>query len=258
MLAIITQWCEGSSLYRHIHVDDTRFELLNTIEIARQTSQGMEYLHHKNIIHRDLKSNNIFLHDDNFTVKIGDFGLATVKARWQDSQQVRQPTGSVLWMAPEVIKTKTEDAFSYQSDVYAFGIVLYELLSGILPYSDGGCRKNGTRCSKELAVDQILFLVGTAQVIPNLEKIRSDTPPDLRRLLLSCIRYDREDRPKFDIINAEVDDLMRKLPKISHSQSEPELYRSNLFAKEFAGGSGTSGVVASDCPSPKTPGGIAG
>ena len=60
-------------------------------------------------------------------------------------------------MAPEVIKTKTEDAFSYQSDVYAFGIVLYELLSGILPYSDGGCRKNGTRCSKELAVDQVNY-----------------------------------------------------------------------------------------------------
>ena len=51
------------------------------------------YLHAKNIIHRDLKSNNIFLHDDNFTVKIGDFGLATVKARWKDSQPVRQPTG---------------------------------------------------------------------------------------------------------------------------------------------------------------------
>ena len=51
------------------------------------------YLHAKNIIHRDLKSNNIFLHDDNFTVKIGDFGLATVKARWKDSQSVRQPTG---------------------------------------------------------------------------------------------------------------------------------------------------------------------
>ncbi len=42
ILAIITQWCEGSSLHRHIHVDEARFELLNTIEIARQTSQGME------------------------------------------------------------------------------------------------------------------------------------------------------------------------------------------------------------------------
>ncbi len=52
-------------------------------------------------------------------------------------------------MAPEVIRIKSEDVFSFQSDVYAFGIVLYELLSGILPYSDGGCRKNGTNyCAK--------------------------------------------------------------------------------------------------------------
>ena len=59
------------------------------------------YLHVKNIIHRDLKSNNIFLHDDNFTVKIGDFGLATVKAKWKDtkdgSQPVHQPTGMLLY-----------------------------------------------------------------------------------------------------------------------------------------------------------------
>ena len=42
LLAIVAQWCEGSSLYKHIHVDESKFELLNTIEIARQTSQGME------------------------------------------------------------------------------------------------------------------------------------------------------------------------------------------------------------------------
>ena len=150
-LAIVTQWCEGSSLYKHLHVNEAKFELLNVIEIARQTSQGMDYLHAKNIIHRDLKSNNIFLHDDNFTVKIGDFGLATVKSRWSSSgQQAQQPTGSILWMAPEVsseqqplvtsrhsivghsslldihrniqvIKMSDENPYTFQSDVYAFG-----------------------------------------------------------------------------------------------------------------------------------------
>jgi len=121
-LAIVTQWCEGSSLYKHLHVNEAKFELLNVIEIARQTSQGMDYLHAKNIIHRDLKSNNIFLHDDNFTVKIGDFGLATVKSRWSSSGQFKQqPTGSILWMAPEVIKMSDENPYTFQSDVYAFG-----------------------------------------------------------------------------------------------------------------------------------------
>ena len=72
-------------------------------------------------------------------------------------------------MAPEIIKIKTEDAFSSQSDVYAFGIVLYELLSGILPYSDGGARKNGTRYgAKQLGVDQVIFSNNVVNSIPFL------------------------------------------------------------------------------------------
>ncbi|KAL1768252.1 gag-raf poly [Sigmodon hispidus] len=101
-LTIVTQWCEGSSLYKHLHVQETKFQMFQLIDIARQTAQGMDYLHAKNIIHRDMKSISIFLREG-LTVKTGDFGLATVKSRWSGSQQAEQPTGSVLWMAPEVI-----------------------------------------------------------------------------------------------------------------------------------------------------------
>ncbi|KAG1668343.1 Serine/threonine-protein kinase B-raf [Nymphon striatum] len=132
-LTIVTQWCEGSSLYKHLHVLETKFEMLQLIDIARQTAQGMDYLHAKNIIHRDLKSNNIFLHED-LTVKIGDFGLATVKSRWSGNHQFNQPSGSILWMAPEVIRMQDPNPYTFQSDVYAFGIVLYELITGRLPY----------------------------------------------------------------------------------------------------------------------------
>lgn len=60
-LAIVTEWCPGSSLYRHLHVDEVLWDMCQLIDIARQTSTGMEYLHAKDILHRDLKSNNIFL-----------------------------------------------------------------------------------------------------------------------------------------------------------------------------------------------------
>lgn len=137
--AIITQWCEGSSLYHHLHVADTRFDMVQLIDVARQTAQGMDYLHAKNIIHRDLKSNNIFLHEG-LTVKIGDFGLATVKTRWSGAQPLEQPSGSVLWMAAEVIRMQDPNPYSFQSDVYAYGVVLYELMTGSLPYSHIGSR----------------------------------------------------------------------------------------------------------------------
>ncbi len=130
-LAIVTEWCPGSSLYRHIHVEEEYWEMNQLVDIAKQTATGMEYLHARDILHRDLKSNNIFLipketnnyrqhqryyhHQNNgganafdlmneedvdkWTVKIGDFGLATAKSTWtQTSAKTNQPTGSILWM----------------------------------------------------------------------------------------------------------------------------------------------------------------
>ncbi|XP_023568598.1 serine/threonine-protein kinase B-raf isoform X7 [Octodon degus] len=183
-LAIVTQWCEGSSLYHHLHIIETKFEMIKLIDIARQTAQGMDYLHAKSIIHRDLKSNNIFLHED-LTVKIGDFGLATVKSRWSGSHQFEQLSGSILWMAPEVIRMQDKNPYSFQSDVYAFGIVLYELMTGQLPYSNINNR------------DQIIFMVGRGYLSPDLSKVRSNCPKAMKRLMAECLKKKRDERPLF-------------------------------------------------------------
>uniref|UniRef100_A0A671K9W0 non-specific serine/threonine protein kinase n=1 Tax=Sinocyclocheilus anshuiensis TaxID=1608454 RepID=A0A671K9W0_9TELE len=182
--AIITQWCEGSSLYHHLHVTETKFDTMRRIDVARQTAQGMDYLHAKNIIHRDLKSNNIFLHEG-WTVKIGDFGLATVKSRWSGSQQVEQPSGSILWMAPEVIRMQDTNPYTFQSDVYGYGVVLYELMSGTLPYSNINNR------------DQIIFMVGRGYLSPDLSKLYSNCPKSMKRLIIDCLKFKRDERPLF-------------------------------------------------------------
>lgn len=229
-LAIVTQWCEGSSLYRCLHVHEKRFDVQQIIEIARQTAQGMDYLHAKNIIHRDLKSNNIFFND--MVVKIGDFGLATVKTRWSGGQQYHQPSGSILWMAPEVIRMKDENPYSFQSDVYAFGIVLYELLSGQLPY---------THINNK---DQILFMVGRGYLKPEISKISPDTPKVLQRIMEDCIKYNRDERPQFRHILSSVEGLLYSLPKLHRSASEPNLNRTHFHSDDFL----------YPCSSPKSPG----
>ncbi|KAM4023055.1 RAF proto-oncogene serine/threonine-protein kinase isoform 2-T2 [Anomaloglossus baeobatrachus] len=211
-LAIVTQWCEGSSLYKHLHVQETKFQMFQLIDIARQTAQGMDYLHAKNIIHRDMKSNNIFLHEG-LTVKIGDFGLATVKSRWSGSQQVEQPTGSILWMAPEVIRMQDNNPFSFQSDVYSYGIVLYELMTGELPYSHIRDR------------DQIIFLVGRGCLVPDLSKLYKNCPKAMKRLVADCVQKVKEERPLFPQILSSIELLQHSLPKINRSASEPSLHR---------------------------------
>ncbi|KAJ3586204.1 hypothetical protein NHX12_012604 [Muraenolepis orangiensis] len=196
-LAIVTQWCEGSSLYKHLHVQEANYKMFQLIDIARQTAQGMDYLHAKNIIHRDMKSNNIFLHEG-LTVKIGDFGLATVKARWSGSHQVEQPSGSILWMAPEVIRMQDNNPYSFQSDVYSYGVVLYELMTGELPYALVANR------------DQIIFMVGRGYLSPDLSKLYKSCPKAMKRLILSSIEL-----------------LQHALPKINRSTSEPSLHRAS-------------------------------
>ncbi|XP_003725081.2 serine/threonine-protein kinase A-Raf isoform X1 [Strongylocentrotus purpuratus] len=229
-LAIVTQWCEGSSLYKHLHVLDTKLVMHQLIDISRQTAQGMDYLHAKNIIHRDLKSNNIFLHDD-LTVKIGDFGLATVKSRWSGSQQFEQPSGSILWMAPEVIRMRDTNPYSFQSDVYAFGVVLFELVTQSLPYQNIKHK------------DQIIWMVGRGYLQPDLSKVRNDTPKALKRLITDCYALNRDERPLFPVVLAALESLARQLPKIHRSASEPSsLNRARLHSDDFM-----------YCPSPKTP-----
>uniref|UniRef100_A0A1A8M8V9 RAF proto-oncogene serine/threonine-protein kinase n=1 Tax=Nothobranchius pienaari TaxID=704102 RepID=A0A1A8M8V9_9TELE len=205
-LAIVTQWCEGVSLKNNSKLQ------MNQMMIALFLFSS--YLHAKSIIHRDMKSNNIFLHEG-LTVKIGDFGLATVKARWSGSQQVEQPSGSILWMAPEVIRMQDNNPYSFQSDVYSYGIVLFELMTGELPYSQTANR------------DQIIFMVGRGYLSPDLSKLYKNCPKAMKRLVADCIKKLKDERPLFPQILSSIELLQHALPKINRSASEPSLHRAS-------------------------------
>jgi serine/threonine protein kinase len=140
-----------------------------------------------------------------WTVKIGDFGLATVStSSWlqrSNASALHKPTGSILWMAPEIITQRVENPYTQKSDVYSYAVVLYELFSGALPYAN-----------KEQ--NMILFLVGSGRLKLNpKEAVKDDTPQEIIDLIVTCSQYDREQR--FDFIR--INEILRKI-KLINSQ----------------------------------------
>ena len=98
---------------------------------------------------------------------------------------------------------------------------------------------------------QIMWLVGTNRLVPNLEAMIRETPSTLKRLMVSCINYIRDHRPLFPQVLASVENIIQSLPKINRSISEPILHRTNFqpLDGEPVGLGGTS--------TPKTPSALA-
>ncbi|KAB2088103.1 hypothetical protein ES319_A04G151700v1 [Gossypium barbadense] len=183
-LYIVTEFMSGGSVYDYLHKQKGVFKLPSLLKVAIDISKGMNYLHQNNIIHRDLKAPNLLM-DENEVVKVADFGVARVKAQ---SGVMTAETGTYRWMAPEVIEHKPYD---HKADVFSFGIVLWELLTGKLPYA---------------YLTPLQAAVGVVQkgLRPTIPK---NTNPRLAELLERCWQLDPTLRPDF----SEIIDILRQI-----------------------------------------------
>jgi len=173
-LYIITDFMSGGSVYDYLHKKNSSFKLPEILRMATDISKGMNYLHQNNIIHRDLKTANLLM-DENKVVKVADFGVARVK---DQSGVMTAETGTYRWMAPEVIEHKPYD---HKADVFSFGIVIWELLTGKIPYD---------------YLTPLQAAIGVVQkgIRPTIPK---DTHPKLTELLQKCWHKDSAERPDF-------------------------------------------------------------
>ncbi|XVF45589.1 hypothetical protein PTKIN_Ptkin02bG0218300 [Pterospermum kingtungense] len=185
-LCIITEFMSGGSVYDYLHKQKGVFKLPSLLKVAIDVSKGMNYLHQNNIIHRDLKAANLLM-DENEVVKVADFGVARVKAQ---SGVMTAETGTYRWMAPEVIEHKPYD---HKADVFSFGIVLWELLTGKLPYE---------------YLTPLQAAVGVVQkgLRPTIPK---NTNPKLAELLERCWQQDPALRPDF----SEIIEILQQIAK---------------------------------------------
>lgn len=139
---------------------------------ALESACGIHYLHGMNHIHRDIKSLNYLITKD-FTIKLGDLGLAKFM---EGTQQTSRARGTCRWMAPEVIK---EQKRSIKSDMFSFGIVVWELYTTEIPFSN----KKGD------------FQVMTAICQGQRPEIPQECPQELGQLIEACWQEDYEKRP---------------------------------------------------------------
>ena len=124
---IVMEYCEGKTLKKIIEKET--LSVKKVLDIGIQICEGLTIAHEKGIVHRDIKSDNIML-TPRGQAKIMDFGLAKLKGDGKRTQ-TRSTLGTAAYMSPEQAQGEEVDS---RSDIFSFGVVLYELLTGRLPF----------------------------------------------------------------------------------------------------------------------------
>ncbi|KAH7546461.1 hypothetical protein FEM48_Zijuj01G0203200 [Ziziphus jujuba var. spinosa] len=186
-LATVTEYMVNGSLKQVFRRKDRSIDRRKRLIIAMDAAFGMEYLHGKGIVHFDLKSHNFLVNmrDPQRPIcKIGDLGLSKIKQKTLVSGGVR---GTIPWMAPELLNSNN-NLVTEKVDVYSFGIVMWELLTGEEPYVN----------------------MRSEDIIAGIIKgnLRPDIPtwcdPAWRSLMEKCWSRDPDSRPSFTEISKEL------------------------------------------------------
>ena len=184
---IVMELVEGITLKKYIEKKG-KLEIRESIGIAMQVCQGMEAAHEQKIIHRDIKPQNIMISKDG-KVKVTDFGIARAATTQTISSNAM---GSVHYISPEQARGGYCDE---RSDIYSMGIVLYEMLTGQVPFEG------------ESTVQVALMHIQTEMVPPTMHE--PTIPVSLEKIILKCTQKKPEAR--YASVAALIADLRRAL-----------------------------------------------
>jgi serine/threonine-protein kinase len=173
---MVMEFVRGHSL-RQVLARVGRLSAAQTADIAIQVLAALDHAHTRGIVHRDIKPENILVTLDG-VVKVADFGLARALAEASITHAPGTVTGTVQYLAPEQVQGDPADP---RTDLYSLGIVLFELLTGRVPFSG--------ETSVAIAYKHL------SERVPPPSRINAMVPPALDRMVVHSTEKDRERRP---------------------------------------------------------------
>ncbi len=178
---IVMELLDGQSLAARLRTVG-RLDLAQAASITRQTTSALHAAHQKGVIHRDLKPENIFLckhgiRDD--YVKLLDFGISKVLDSKSGLTRNESLIGSPAYMAPELVR-KGSSRSEPRADVYSMGVVLFQMLSGTVPFEAG-------------TIYNLLYKIVNEDP-PSLGAIQPDVPPGVERVVARALRKNPDQR----------------------------------------------------------------
>lgn len=200
---LVMEYLSKGSLFTVLHDPTESLGLDIKYQIATQIAAALVLLHSREIVHRDLKSQNVLL-DEAYNAKLSDFGLADIRTQTASIATKRVAStatkesiqGTVAWMAPEALKRGRP---TNKVDVWAFGMIVWEMLSRKLPFADAA--------SQAIVIHWIAS--GERETIPE------GTPPGLEQLIKDCWEEDPARRPEATVLFKRLQALARVEAKVS-------------------------------------------
>lgn len=179
-MALVMEMVHGQNLKQYLR-EHPRLSLMDLVRIAEAVLSGLEAAHKLGVVHRDLKPANVLISSKG-DIKLMDFGLAKPKRGDDDLTQSGATVGSFRYMAPEQILNQPIDA---RTDLYAFGILLYQMCTGKLPF-DASANGGG---EFEIMEKQV------REDPPVPQQLNPALPPALSELIMGLLAKNMADRP---------------------------------------------------------------
>ena len=190
---ITMEYVPGEDLKSMIRMSG-QLGLGTAVAIARQVCEGLAEAHKRGVVHRDLKSSNIMV-DREGTARVMDFGIAR-SAKVKGITGAGVMIGTPEYMSPEQVEGKEVDA---RSDIYSLGIILYEMVTGRLPFEGDTPFSVGVKQKSETPHDP--------------RQLNPQVPEEFGRLVLRCLEKEKPKRfQRFEDVLSALEGVERKMP----------------------------------------------